>query len=129
MNKLVFTQKHTVKPQETALAVGSGSLEVFSTPSLSALMENTAIQALAPDLDEGETTVGAEMYVEHLKASKVGETLTAKAEVKAHEGRSIFITIEVKNERCDIIGRAKHTRVVVNPEKFMQRLDEKQETY
>ena len=123
MNKLVF--KHTVKPQETALAVGSGSLEVFSTPSLSALMENTAIQALAPDLDEGETTVGAEMYVEHLKASKVGEILTAKAEVKAHEGRSIFITIEVKNECCDVVGRAKHTRVVVNPEKFMQRLDEK----
>ena len=125
MNKLVFKQKHTVKPQETALAVGSGSLEVFSTPSLSALMENTAIQALAPDLDEGETTVGAEMYGEHLKASKVGEILTAKAEVKAHEGRSIFITIEVKNECCDVVGRAKHTRVVVNPEKFMQRLDEK----
>ena len=125
MNKLVFKQKHTVKPQETALAVGSGSLEVFSTPSLSALMENTAIQALAPDLDEGETTVGAEMYVVHLKASKVGEILTAKAEVKAHEGRSIFITIEVKNECCDVVGRAKHTRVVVNPEKFMQRLDEK----
>lgn len=125
MNKLVFKQKHTVKPQETALSVGSGSLEVFSTPSLSALMENTAIQALAPDLDEGETTVGAEMYVEHLKASKVGEILTAKAEVKAHEGRSIFITIEVKNECCDVVGRAKHTRVVVNPEKFMQRLDEK----
>ena len=125
MNKLVFKQKHTVKPQETALAVGSGSLEVFSTPSLSALMENTAIPALAPDLDEGETTVGAEMYVEHLKASKVGEILTAKAEVKAHEGRSIFITIEVKNECCDVVGRAKHTRVVVNPEKFMQRLDEK----
>ena len=125
MNKLVFKQKHTVKPQETALAVGSGSLEVFSTPSLSALMENTAKQALAPDLDEGETTVGAEMYVEHLKASKVGEILTAKAEVKAHEGRSIFITIEVKNECCDVVGRAKHTRVVVNPEKFMQRLDEK----
>ena len=125
MNKLVFKQKHTVKPQETALAVGSGSLEVFSTPSLSALMENTAIQALAPDLDEGETTVGAEIYVEHLKASKVGEILTAKAEVKAHEGRSIFITIEVKNECCDVVGRAKHTRVVVNPEKFMQRLDEK----
>ncbi len=125
MNKLVFKQKHTVKPQETALAVGSGSLEVFSTPSLSALMENTAIQALAPDLDEGETTVGAEMYVEHLKASKVGEILTAKAEVKAHEGRSIFITIEVKNECCDVVGRAKHTRVVVNPEKFMQRLNEK----
>ena len=125
MNKLVFKQKHTVKPQETALAVGSGSLEVFSTPSLSALMENTAIQALAPDLDEGETTVGAEMYVEHLKASKVGEILTAKAEVKAHEGRSIFITIEVKNECCDVVGRSKHTRVVVNPEKFMQRLDEK----
>lgn len=120
----VFTQKHTVQPpQETAAAIGSGSLEVFSTPSLGALMENTAIQAIKGELSEGETTVGAEIFIEHLRASKVGETLTATAEMKAHEGSSIFIQIEVKNERNDLIGRAKHTRVVVDPEKFMHRLD------
>ena len=119
----VFTLKHTVQPQETAAAIGSGSLEVFSTPSLGALMENTAIQAIKGELSEGETTVGAEIFIEHLRASKVGETLTATAEMKAHEGSSIFIQIEVKNERNDLIGRAKHTRVVVDPEKFMHRLD------
>lgn len=119
----VFTQKHTVQPQETAAAIGSGSLEVFSTPSLGALMENTAIQAVKGELSEGETSVGAEIFIEHLRASKVGETLTATAEMKAHEGSSIFIQIEVKNERNDLIGRAKHTRVVVDPEKFMHRLD------
>ena len=119
----VFTQKHTVQPQATAAAIGSGSLEVFSTPSLGALMENTAIQAVKGELSEGETTVGAEIFIEHLRASKVGETLTATAEMKAHEGSSIFIQIEVKNERNDLIGRAKHTRVVVDPEKFMHRLD------
>ena len=53
----------------------------------------------------------------------MGETLTATAEMKAHEGSSIFIQIEVKNERNDLIGRSKHTRVVVDPEKFMHRLD------
>lgn len=86
-------------------------------------MENTAIQAIKGELSEGETTVGAEIFIEHLRTSKVGETLTATAEMKAHEGSSIFIQIEVKNERNDLIGRAKHTRVVVDPEKFMHRLD------
>lgn len=123
MKKSVFTQTHTVQPQETAAAIGSGSLEVFSTPSLGALMENTAVQAVKGELSEGETTVGAEIFIEHLKASKIGETLTATAEVKAHEGSSVFIHIEVKNEKNDLVGRAKHARVVVDPEKFMRRLD------
>lgn len=73
-------------------------------------MENTAIQAIKGELSEGETSVGAEIFIEHLRASKVGETLTATAEMKAHEGSSIFIQIEVKNERNDLIGRAKHAR-------------------
>lgn len=122
MKKSVFIQKHTVQPQETAFAVGSGELEVFSTPSLGALMENTAVKAVENELKQGETTVGAEILIEHLRASKIGENLTAQAEVLAHEGSSIFLRIEVKNEKNDVVGRAKHTRVVVDPEKFMQRL-------
>ena len=122
MKKSVFTQSHTVQPQETAAAIGSGSLEVFSTPSLGALMENTAIKAVETELKAGETTVGAEIFIEHLRASKVGEELTATAEVKAHEGSSIFLYIEVKNEKNDVIGRAKHTRVVVDPKRFIARL-------
>lgn len=122
MKKSVFTQTHLVLPQETAAAIGSGSLEVFSTPSLGALMENTAIQAVNGELKDGETTVGAEIHIEHLRASKVGETLTATAEVTAHEGSSIFLHIEVKNEKKDLIGRARHVRVVVDPEKFLARM-------
>lgn len=85
-------------------------------------MENTAIKAVETELKAGETTVGAEIFIEHLRASKVGEELTATAEVKAHEGSSIFLYIEVKNEKNDVIGRAKHTRVVVDPKRFMARL-------
>lgn len=128
MNKSVFTQKHIVTAEETALKVGSGDLDVFSTPSLGALMENTAIKAIAHALKEDETTVGAEIYIEHLMASAIGEELTAKAEVVAYEGRSVFFKIEVKNEKNDLVGRAKHTRVVVNPTRFMQRLIKKQTT-
>lgn len=122
MKKSTFTQKHTVEARETAAAVGSGTLEVFSTPALGALMENTAVKAVENELREGEATVGAEILIEHLRASKVGETLTAQAEVLAHEGSSIFLGIEVKNEKNDVVARARHTRVVVDPEKFMQRL-------
>lgn len=125
MNKSVFTQKHIVTEEETALKIGSGDMNVFSTPSLGALMENTAIKAIAHALAENETTVGAEINIEHIMASAIGEELTAKAEVVAHEGRSVFFQIEVKNEKNDVVGRAKHTRVVVNPTRFMQRLTKK----
>ena len=121
MNKTVYTQKITVSQTMTALSMGSGTMEVFSTPSLCAFMENTAIKALK--LNENETSVGVEINIEHTKASAIGETLTARAEVVAHEGHSVYFYIEVKNEMGDVIGLAKHTRVVVDSDRFMKKLE------
>lgn len=123
MTKSSYTQNIIVTRDMTAAHMGSGTLEVFSTPALCALMENTAIKAIT--LTEGETSLGVEINIEHIKASMVGETLTARAEVVAHEGHSIYFQIEVKNSRNEIVGSARHTRVVVNADRFLSKLEEK----
>lgn len=104
-----------------ARVVGSGDLDVFATPAMVALMENAAMNAVKPFLDEGETTVGGEMNCTHTAPSPIGATIEAEAVVEAVEGRKITYTVEA---RCGdtIIGRGRHVRFVVNAAKFMAKL-------
>ncbi|MBP3382363.1 MAG: thioesterase family protein [Tidjanibacter sp.] len=104
-----------------ARVVGSGDLDVFATPAMIALMENAAMNAVKPFLDEGETTVGGEMNCTHTAPSPIGATIEAEAVVEAVEGRKITYTVEA---RCGdtIIGRGRHVRFVVNAAKFMAKL-------
>lgn len=104
-----------------ARVVGSGDLDVFATPAMVALMENAAMKAVKPFLDEGETTVGGEMNCTHTAPSPIGATIEAEAVVEAVEGRKITYTVEA---RCGdtIIGRGRHVRFVVNAAKFMAKL-------
>ena len=73
----------SVQVDETnlAVAVGSGSLPVFATPMMAALMEEAACNAVAPFLSEGETTVGTKLDISHDAATPVGLTVTATAEI------------------------------------------------
>ena len=104
-----------------ASAVGSGGLDVFATPSMVALMEHAAMNAVAPYLAEGDTTVGGHIATSHIAPSPMGATIEAEAVVTAVEGRKIEFTVEA---RCGdtIIGRGCHVRFVVNAAKFMAKL-------
>ena len=81
----------SVQVDETnlAVAVGSGSLPVFATPMMAALMEEAACNAVAPFLSEGETTVGTKLDISHDAATPVGLTVTATAEITGVNGREI----------------------------------------
>ena len=74
-----YTVSAKVTPSNTALAMQSGTLEVFATPAVSALMEKAAFQLVQPCLDEGITTVGTMIFLEHISASPIGADITAKA--------------------------------------------------
>ena len=67
-----YTQEIIVGPKDTALAHGSGHLEVFATPAMVGLMENTAIHCLEGMLEPDTDTVGIEIHVQHTKATAVG---------------------------------------------------------
>ncbi len=113
-----------VTPKNTALAMQSGTLEVFATPSVSALMEKAACELVQPFLDEGITTVGTMISLEHISASPVGADITAKAVLTDVDGRKFSFDI-FAYDNAGLIAQGKHERFSVKAEKFMQKANSK----
>ena len=109
-----YTQEIIVGPKDTALAHGSGHLEVFATPA-------TAIHCLEGMLEPDTDTVGIEIHVQHTKATAVGKKVMCKATIVEIDGRRIRIEIEATDEK-GTIGHAIHDRFIIYPEKFMSKL-------
>ena len=110
--------------EDTALEVGSGSLLVYATPCMVALMEGAACEAIADGLDEGETTVGIELNIQHVAATPVGMEVRAEAEVTAVEGKIVTFTLRAFDEAGEI-GSGTHKRFVVFAEKFQSKTNQK----
>ena len=62
--------KDVVTEKNTAVAYGSGGVAVYATPAMIGLMENAALSAVDPHLPEGMATVGTELNVKHLSATR-----------------------------------------------------------
>ncbi len=107
--------------RESAAAVASGALDVFSTPSLVALFECAALQAVDPKLPEGQGTVGIEVAVRHLKATPIGQKVRCTVTITQVEGKKISFTGEMWDEQGKI-GEGTHTRYIVNQAEFMKRI-------
>lgn len=118
---LTHTSKVTVAPANCASAVGSGGLDVFATPSMVALMENAAMNAVAPFLPEGSTTVGVEINTTHIKPSALGAVIEATATLTAIEGRKLPFDVEAR-DAIGTIGKGTHVRFIVDIERFMAKL-------
>lgn len=109
-----------VEREDTAAEVGSGSLLVYATPCMVALMEGAACEAIAHALPEGQTTVGIELNIQHLSATPVGMDVRAEAEVTAVEGKIITFTLHAFDESGEI-GTGIHKRCIVNSQKFLDK--------
>lgn len=107
-----------------AVSVGSGSLRVFATPMMAALMEAAACDALTPFLEGDETTVGTQLCIDHSAATPEGMTVTAEAEITAVNGREICFNVRAFDEAGEI-GSGTHKRFVVFAEKFQSKTDQK----
>ena len=118
---LTFTSTDTVRVENIAKTVGSGSLEVFATPAMCALMENAAMNAVAPELPEGSTTVGSLLEITHNRPSGMGETVRATATLEELEGRKLTFSV-VATDSKGTIGEGKHVRYIVDCERFMSKV-------
>ncbi len=116
------TQSIVIENHHSAIEMGSGTLKVFATPAMIAFMENTAMKTI-DNLPQGHTTVGVEINVNHIKASKIGEMVKCAATLIHHEGRIYEFNIVVTNANGDIIGTATHKRALVETEKFLQKIN------
>lgn len=114
-------EREIVNANNVATVVGSGSVEVFATPAMIALMEKTANNSLRNYLPEDCVSVGVEINTKHIKASAIGKEIVCKSELIKVDGKKLFFNISAY-EGEDLIGQASHTRVVVNKEKFLNNL-------
>lgn len=113
-----------VTENDTALKVGSGSLKVLSTPKMVALMEKSAADLAEKFLPENFTSVGIFLEVHHTAPTPIGLKIFAESEIKKIEERKIFFEIIARDEHGEI-GRANHTRFIVDREKFQEKADKK----
>jgi len=114
----------TVTADKTAIAFCSGTLEVFATPSMIALMEQTAMESVADLLPEGFTTVGFEVCVRHLKATFVGDVVTINSKLIESANRKLVFEVAA-NDKTGLIGKGTHTRYIVNKQMFIDNLKDK----
>ena len=111
-----------VKPEHLANQFKDAMLpQVFATPMMVTLMENAALNAIRPYLEAGESAVGIAVNVEHFAATPAGHEVTAHAEVKKVEGRHIEFDVSAHDDN-EAIGRGTHRRVVIDLNRFNQRL-------
>lgn len=97
---------------------------VFATGYMVGLMEWTCLHIIAPHLDEGEGSLGVHINVSHLAATVAGQTVTVDAECTKVAGRRLHFHVKA-HDGIDLIGEGEHQRMVVNWEKFEQRVNEK----
>lgn len=116
---LTHTSRTVVSDANTAIALGSGDMPVLATPAMMALMENAAMQAVAPHLPEGSTTVGGHIESSHLKPSPIGTEVEATATLEKVDGRKLYFKVTAR-QGGTVIGEGSHLRFIVDREKFLQ---------
>ncbi len=121
LNPMTYTSTIIVEDKHLACTVGSGDLPVLATPMMVALMENAAMLCVQSELAEGESTVGSQISVSHIKPTALGKKVSAKATLLSREGRKLTFHVEAHDEE-GLIGEGEHTRYVINKEKFLSKL-------
>ena len=106
--------------ENTAVSMGSGTLRVFATPAMIALCEGCCAETVEDLLGEGMTSVGTKVDIEHLAASPIGASILCKSKIVAVDGRRLDFEVEVY-DNVGLIGKGKHTRFIVDAEKFVNK--------
>ena len=117
-------QELTISEKDTARVYGSGSLEVFGTPAMIALMEKTALTSIEPFLDEGEGSVGTALDVKHTSATPVGMKVVCESELIEVDRKRLTFRVRARDV-AGAIGEGTHERFVIVNDKFMEKANAK----
>ena len=114
----------TVTKDKCAGALGSGELDVFATPAMIAMIEETCWRSVVGELAPGEGTVGTELNVKHLAATPIGLKVTCESELTLVDRRRLVFTVKVYDP-FGLVGEGTHERFIIQYEKFMKKANEK----
>ena len=112
----------TVTTANIAATMKSGSLAVFATPAMCALMEEAACAAVNAHLEEGSGTVCISLNITHDHATAMNDTVKATATLTAVEGRKLVFSVQAEDSK-GLIGKGSHERFIINNEKFMSKVN------
>lgn len=122
---IIGNKEIIVSDEDTAARYGSGLIDVFATPAMIGLMENTAQLSVHPFLPEGSITLGTEVNVKHLSATPVGQKVHCKTKLIAIEGKKLIFEVSARDGNGPI-GSGTHSRYIVDAKRFMDKLSQKQ---
>ncbi len=114
----------TVTKELTAISLGSGDLEVYATPAMIALMEETASESVKPRLEAGQGSVGTCIAIKHLAATPIGMRVRCESELVEVDGRRLVFHITAYDEK-DKIGEGTHERFIISNDKFQSKVNSK----
>ncbi len=117
---LTGREQTIVSLSKSAKEMGSGSLEIFATPALCALMEAAAVNSLSGCLDVGKTTVGISMNLKHTAPTALGMTVGAESELVEIDGRRLVFKITAY-DKAGVIGTAEHERMIVDSDRMLKK--------
>lgn len=118
------TLERKVTEELSALSMGSGTLRVFATPAMIALIEETCWRSVAQQLEEGQGTVGTMLNVKHLAPTPLGMTVKCESELIEVDGRRIVFSVNVYDE-AGLVGSGTHERFIINESKFQAKANSK----
>ena len=119
-----FVIEKVVTEDMLAVNVGSGSLRVLATPTVVALMEEASTKLADTFLDEGLTTVGTMVEIQHISPSPIGAKIKVESNLLSNDGRSFKFEVTAY-DNAGMIANGTHNRVSVKSEKFQKKADEK----
>ena len=115
--------EHHVDVADTAAAMGSGDVACLGTPRLLAWFEAATCELAQALLDEGQTTVGTGVELEHLAPSAVGSTVTIDANVRERtEGWLDYDVMATDPATGRLLARGTITRAIVDRKDFVARM-------
>ncbi len=117
-------REQTVTPEMSAARVGSGLVEVFATPMMVALVEQTCLESVLPHLEDGQGTVGTLVNVSHVAATPIGMRVWCESELVEVDRRRLVFSVKAYDE-CGLIGEGTHERFVIDTTKFMEKIKAK----
>lgn len=117
-------REQIVTPEMSAARVGSGLVDVFATPMLVALVEQTCYESVLPQLEEGQGTVGTLVNVSHVSATPVGRRVWCESELVEVDRRRLVFKVKAYDD-CGLIGEGTHERFIIDTAKFMEKLNSK----
>lgn len=119
---LTGTANVTVTEANIAATMKSGSLAVFATPAMCALMEEAACAAVNAHLEEDSGSVGISLNITHDRATAMGDSVTATANLTAVDGRKLTFEVSAADSK-GVIGKGTHERFIIDNEKFMAKVN------